>query len=531
MLPPPALAESLWKGCSVIVRKLAAWLVGCALVAAGVLGGATPARAASVGWIPSDWVSVASGAIGDVRAALGGGAVSVVGASGSAMTQGEYRVAPDGGNHRAGRWEAHPGSDVVRFTFVLESAAGYPGSSWPEEGSWLGQYGGQGSVQLLCSDGAVTPDYEFGQGSGYWSTSSALVASQAWRCSNNGHGALVGLAYIPSDEVWRVYRAFTYRFNAEVPAVTTAVTCRNLSTGSDQVVSETSAGPAAPSPVCPSGWVPVRVRVSQGSSVLSDASITSTALDRYAGYIGDPGGWEWRSGSDPSNCYIQKSADPTMVIALSVSVCSEAHDNGYGEAEEQPDCGADLVCSMVRLVGDTVSGLMRGLSTTANRILEVVRDGFNGVKTGLQSILDKLIEFKEQEAADTGGGPGEGETAGPCTEATCGSKDPSIGGPPDGPGEGWDDLGSKFDPLMDALDDLGHAFNPPATGDCRGPGIPLTVGRPPVYPLDACEQPMAGVASLAKIACGVLLCLGAFMAIVRVVLSSIGMTVDVGQGS
>lgn len=512
-----------------------------AAVLAGVVLGATPARAASVGWIPSDWVSVASGAIGDVRAALGGGAVSVVGASGSAMTQGEYRVAPDGGNHRAGRWEAQAGSDVVRFTFVLESAAGYTGSLWPEEGSWLGQYGGQGSVQLLCSDGAVTADYEFGQGSGYWSTSSALVASQAWRCSNNGHGSLVGLEYIPNTDAQRVYRTFTYRFNAEVPAVTTAVTCRNLSTGSDQVVSETSAGPAAPSPVCPSGSVPVRVRVSQGSSVLSDASITSTALDRFAGYIGDPGAWEWRSGSDPSNCYIQKSADPTMVIALSVSVCSEAHDNGYGQAEESTDCAGDLVCSAVEGAKSVIARILTGIATTANRIAEAVERVRSAVVGGIQSIVDavqsvvqKITETADRiieaingviEAIETGfrglfdrwdqGLPGDGGGGG------------EGPGPGDvGPGDIGDpgDITSKFTPWTDALGDVIGGANRGDPG-CKGPRVHFVMSGVVFdsYPLDACTAPMSTVAALCNAGIAVMVVVSGGLACIRIIASAFGL--------
>lgn len=515
MLLPPALAQSLWKGCSVIVRKLAAWLVGCALVVAGAVGGAAPAAAApAVGfWIPSEWFTVATGAASAVRAYLNGAGGTVSNAPALDLESTWWGTGPEKVSVR-----------VVGVTAAnlpkLQYAVTNEGGQWPADGEPWGKYNATTSGNLTCQD-------NYSQAIGGWTSEGAPNISSP--CSVHGGVKSVWFHRSGFTDTTRTWQWWTWY--AGVEALRTDVTCRNLSTGADTVVTESSPSGVAPMPVCPAGTVAVRAQIWQGSVLLQDASMTSTALDKFGAYIGDPVGWDWKWGSTAGDCYISQSSDPTMVIQLSVSACSEGADQGIGQAQEQPDCGADLVCSMVRLVGDTISGLMRGLSTTVNRILDVIRDGFNGVKTGLQSILEKLIEFKEQEAADTGGGPGEGETAGPCTEATCGSKDPGIGGPPDGPGAGWDDLGSKFDPLMDALDDLGHAFNPPATGDCRGPGIPLTVGRPPVYPLDACEQPMAGVASLAKIACGVLLCLGAFMAIVRVVLSSIGMTVDVGQGS
>lgn len=498
-----------------IVRKLAAWLVGCALVVAGAVGGAAPAAAApAVGfWIPSEWFTVATGAASAVRAYLNG-AGGTVSSAPSLLLEDTYSSGTSA--QKIGVQVVGTASNgLPKFQYLIPNDT----ADWPANGEPWGKYDSTGSGRLKCVDGYDSAIV------GWTSEGSPNITNPC-----NVHGGVAQIYHHrTSGDGYRVWRWWTWF--AGVDALRTTITCRDLSTGADSTVTETSPSGVAPMPVCPAGTVAVRAQVWQGTVLLQDASMTSTALDKFGAYMGDPGGWNWKWGSTSGDCYISQSSDPTMVIQLSVSACSEGADQGIGQAQEQPDCGADLVCSMVRLVGDTISGLMRGLSTTVNRILDVVRDGFNGVKTGLQSILEKLIEFKEQEAADTGGGPGEGETAGPCTEATCGSKDPGIGGPPDGPGAGWDDLGSKFDPLMDALDDLGHAFNPPATGDCRGPGIPLTVGQPPVYPLDACEQPMAGVASLAKIACGVLLCLGAFMAIVRIVLSSIGMTVDVGQGS
>lgn len=499
-------------------------VVVAAAVLAGVVLGATPARAAGTAWwLPSAWMSVASGTAGAVRAYLTGVGGSVTNSPALSL---ESTWQGTGAQKVSVRVTGVTASNLPKLQYAVSGSV----TAWPADGEPWGKYNATTSGNLTCVDG-------YSQAIGGWTAEGAPNISAP--CSVHGGVYSVWFHRSGFADTTRTWQWWTWY--AGVESLVTQVTCRNLSTGVDTTVTESSTSGVAPMPVCPAGTVLVRAKITQGSVTLQDASITSSALDNFAGYIGDPGAWEWRSGSDPSDCYIQKSADPTMVIALSVSVCSEAHDNGYGQAEESTDCAGDLVCSAVEGAKSVIARILTGIATTANRIAEAVERVRSAVVGGIQSIVDavqsvvqKITETADRiieaingviEAIETGfrglfdrwdqGLPGDGGGGG------------EGPGPGDvGPGDIGDpgDITSKFTPWTDALGDVIGGANRGDPG-CKGPRVHFVMSGVVFdsYPLDACTAPMSTVAALCNAGIAVMVVVSGGLACIRIIASAFGL--------
>lgn len=534
-----------------ILRRLVAGVAaGVAGVVLAVSLPAAPARAAGVAWwLPSSWVTVASGTVEAARAVLAG--------------VGSFSVDPGSDPVTIG---AGPTPDGIACGFRITALAFDPATyrltvtysrTYSQNCSSTTVDGYANFSQYVCGDGT----YE-GAGSHYVpaTTTTAVIQYSASYGGCSTRGGVVGFGS-PGQGGFNQWNAFRYSLAGGLLTTVTSVTCRNLSTGVDSVISESSVGASvAPAPVCPAGTVPVRVVVTSAGSVVSDASITSSALANYGAYMGDPGGWEWRSGSQPSDCWIQKSADPSMVIALSASVCSEAHDNGYGQAEEQPDCGADVVCSMVQATKDFLGRILNGIATTANRIaglVESVRSAIQSavqtvvdtiesviqsvidaigqvvqaIQDGLQSLLDILGQILDKLGGDGGGGGGGPEGG----DVGCAHIDnplnpvewvyrplacifvPDMDGVGDKLDELKDGIVDKFQPWLDAYDDAAGVFDS-SGGSCEGWVFHVPAyfaGKTGVSTIEignACEYPVSQYAAFSRAASLALLSFGAFAA-------------------
>ena len=509
-------------------RSLTAWTLGLVVLVGSAVGSAPVAAAASAWWLPSTWVTAAVGSVSEAVGYITGAGGGVEGVSGAQLVLGEWGT-PAAAIKISARLEGVLPDGRPVLAYVRTDAGS---SDWPQTGVLWGTYG-LSQVYLTCADAAST-------GVPSWTAGSP----NATYC--NAHGGLARVHQVAYTSGTRQVQAWSFDVGTVAAAMVTTVTCRNLATGVDQVVTESAPAPVAPAPVCPAGTVAVRVQISQGANVLQDSSISTAALSNYGDYLGDPSGWTLVPVPG-GGCQLTPPVDRTMaVIPLSQALC----DEGGQAAEPNPEpvsCGADIVCvavqgviaavkavrsavdavrgavgSVVKAVNDGVAGIKATIQSTTDRIV----DAINAVK---QAILDGFLGVGEKLAELLDQGDGEGEGTGTCTNETCGGVEPG-GGPGPGPGEGWSDLGAKWSPLTDGLDELAQAFNPPATGDCRGPGVPLGLNGELSYPLDACQEPMRGVAGIAKMACGVMLMLGAAMTIIRLLTSSLGMNIDLGKG-
>lgn len=521
-------------------------------LAFGLLAPAAPARAAgSAWWLPSSWMTVASGTAAAVRAYLTGVGGSVSNSPALAL---ESTWVGTGAQKVSVRVTGVTATNLPKLQYAVTGSV----TAWPADGEAWGKYNATTSGNLTCVDG-------YSQAIGGWTSEGAPNISGP--CNVHGGVYSVWFRRTGFADTTRTWQWWTWY--AGVDALVTQVTCRNLSTGADTVVTESSTSGVAPMPVCPAGTVAVRAKITQGSTTLQDASITSTALDNYAGYIGDPGAWEWRSGSQPSDCWIQKSADPTMVIALSASVCSEADDNGYGQAEEQPDCAGDLVCSMVQATKDFLGRILTGIATTANRIaglvesvrsaiqsavqtvvdtiqsviqsvLDAIGQVVQAIQDGLQSLLGILGQILDKLGGDGGGGGGpEGGDVG------CAHIDnplnpvewvyrplacifvPDMDGVGDKLDELKDAVVDKFQPWLDAYDDAAGVFDS-SGGSCEGwvfhvPGyFASKTGVSTIEIGNACEYPVSQYAAFSRAATLALLSFGSFAAGFSFLMTAIG---------
>lgn len=508
-------------------RALVSVVVGAAVFLAGWLGGAGTARASSGRWwLPTAWTSTASGSLDDVRSIMSGGTLSLGGTPG--ITQGAL-PGVQSGNPAFFGWELVE-VNLSGGLWVFHRAYCNPGTSnstgcdsAPAEGTVITARSFIGTV--TCAAG--TRDSQV-------VTVTAGVPAGPSYCGSSPVTSFV--APVTSSGAWQwIIRGFTYTSGA-ADVYTTTITCRSLSTGADTTQTESAAG-SAPSPVCPAGTVLVRAQVWRGSTLLQDSSITSAALSQYGGYLGDPGGWTWHDdGGD--NCHIQNSADPTMVIVLSVDVCHEANQGGVTQSEQVQDCGSDIVCSAIQQGTSTISRILTGIASTVGQLLTGVGRIISAISGVVQGIIDGVRGFVDQVIAainavrdllqailDTLSGPGP---TGPGN--LDGGGGPGLPGGPD-PGTLPQVLKDKFGPLIDFWGDMASAFNPPA-GSCAGPSLhlPSQLGGQTVHPFDACTEPMATMALWTKRIGTALLVVGSLLLTWRVLSSSLSLGVDVGKG-
>lgn len=521
-------------------RSLTAWCLGVALVIVSALGSAPVAAAASSWWIPSTWIVAAVGTVAGAADALTGDV------SGAAPPAG-VRVEQDlnyngGGGTDLYKWQAE-GMVLYRVWYACSggSCRGDWGTHDVVDPSTVGQ--SQASGNAVCTK----PD-------GHDELRPVVLSMGTWPLDICGSGTFVRLG-MPGGSDWghRFVDASIYVGSLSPDPIITSVTCRSASTGHDTVRTESSTSGVASAPVCPAGSYSVRVRVTQGDEVLQDASISAGASPGAEDYLTSPGDWELvptPGGDSPCALTPRDGTMALSAIPLNQAMCDEGGSGGTGEELPQPqECGADPVCLAVGVAVQAVNLVKQAVDRVKNAVDAVknaINKGIAGIKSTIQSTVDRIIEAIQaveraivqgvvdlgkliQELIDKPGDPGPGTGTGGCTSSSCGGVTPG-GGPGPGVGDGWSDLGEKFSPITDGLDDLGRAFNPPATGDCKGPGVPLGLNGELSYPLDACAEPMRGVAGIAKMACGVMMMLGAAMAIVRVLASSFGMTVDLGRG-
>lgn len=509
-------------------------------------------------WLPSSWVQAAVGTVAAARGYLDGSGGSVV--SGDPLTQGVWGppgstnalygyqklAAVYGGLGVNGRpiFLRHVETACVAGSgYNLCASGGSPeGTAWPSafSGTATCVDGGVYGVQVVTATGELN----------------GICASR---------GGFARVAFTQQRSNYLEYRPFVFVVVAE--PLTTELTCRDVTSGVEAVVSETSTSGVAPSPVCPAGSVAVRVRVLAGSSVLQDSALSADSLATYAAYLGAAGlGWLWEfwMGGDPCtegdvDCegFVEnpgtpvppggdcKLVDPMMAITLSVSNadCEEGRDGGKigppGGGSNGGDTSGmepwvqvikvaidtattavravrgavDGVRSAVdRVVGAVTGGIAQVVSTmqsTVDRIIEAIHEVRDGIGTGVQAILDKLQILIDNQG--DGGGPGGGGGPGPG----------DIGDPG---GEG-SDLAEKFQPWIDSVEGLIGAFNQPDPG-CEGPSWRLVFGTAvdvTLQPFKACEDPMKRVAALTKAGLMAVLIVGGALACVRILMAGIGL--------
>lgn len=513
----PSVAPRPWRRLLGRLGRLLASLV----MAGGLLLGVSAGQAHAAGsswWLPSDWVSVSSGTVGAVRSYLTGVGGTVSNAPALDL---ESTWVGTGSQKVSVRVVGLTASGLPKLQYAVTNYAGV----WPADGEPWGKYNATTSGNLTCIDG-------YSQAIGGWTAEGAPNISAP--CSVHGGVRSVWFhrsGFADSSRSWQ-----WWTWNAGVDALVTTVTCRDLTTGQDSTLTETSTSGVAAAPVCPAGSVAVRVRIVQGSSVLQDASITNGALSTYGQYLGDPGGWDWRTRSE-TDCYLQRSSDPTMVIALSVGVCREVAQEGQGTGDDPSGCAADDVVCAIREEAGKLARILTGIADSTRRVIEAVRDLQTGVREDLGEIKGKLT--------DQGGGEGDpgdtGPTGSPCQsgQQLANAANPvewvqrgvecALTPNEEGIADKWDriqgGIGEPLAPWQDALGGVAEAWAM-TPGSCQGPALVMPLGEPvgtfTLHPLDACTEPMATLAQIARLVGTVLMLSAAAWAAAGAIAAGLG---------
>lgn len=496
---------------------------GFALAAAAALVGVPTAQAAdSPWWLPSAWVTSTSGTAAEAAGYMTGAGGSV--SNSPALALGGWNGS--GASTVTVQLEGNQANGLPILSYVVE--LGFPNPpSWPVDGAFWGQWNpgaGYGNGKATCVDGTANQTVA-------WASGAASVSG----CNVRGGVRQIDFVFTGTDTS-RSWQSWTWYAGQD--ALVTTLTCRNLATGVDTTVTETSASGSAAAPLCPAGTVAVRVRITQGSVVLQDASISTGALSTYAGYLGDPGAWEWGQ-TDPGNCFIQRSDDPTMVIVLSLAICNEAAENGVvGPATEVPSCAEDVVCQAVERLRSESSRLLSGILGGLAKVVQAIKDMQTGVREDLNEIKEKIDGSEDPGPVDPGtgvptGSPAcEGQTVTNAANPVEWVKDgvecaltPNQDGINEDLDRMRDGIGKPLEGWEDALGDVAAAWSM-TPGSCAGPELRFPLGPPvgtfTLHPLDACSQPMATVAVISKLVATVLMLSAAAWAAAGAVAAGLG---------
>ncbi|MGC3993448.1 MAG: hypothetical protein QM779_04865 [Propionicimonas sp.] len=505
-----------------MLRRCVAALLGAAVLVAGWAGDAPVARAAGAWWLPTSWVSAAVGTVAVALDYLNGGTGTAVGDQGGVESV-SYATYDGAGLYNQEKVSVRLNSSGL---LVWQNDGCRNGSGCTVgvvDGSLVSVDWTGGKLKRYCVDGTSS--------SSYVTIASGVVTSGITQCASNG--GLAKIVYTGGYTSALFYASWTWRVKASTTALVTTVTCRNLSTGVDSEISESATPPSvAPSPVCPAGTVAVRVRVTQGTTVLQDSSITSAALSQYGDYLTNPSGWTWEG--DSQTCYLQSSTDPSMVIALVAAVCSEADQGGgLNPTQETQDCGSDIVCAAVQAGASVLAKLLTGIASGITKVVSgiqsvistiktVVQSVIDGIRDGVQSIVDKLTDFQNsvQDGFDSllslldPGPDGGGDGSGPGPAPTPSAPSSKVEG--------------KLQPWLNLFDQVGGAFREEQS-DCKGPPFHMVLNDRSftLYLFNACGD-RAALASTSRIAITVGLVWVAILSTVRVFSSAVGLQLKGG---
>lgn len=378
-----------------MLRRITAAAVAAVVLLAAWAGTAAPARAdGSLWWLPTAWTSTLAGSLAAVRGALTGGTVGVAAQAG--ITQGAVSGDPGGNSHYYGYESVQVvvGTDgLLHWHTAVCNSPGGASSGCAGGQYYAGPADGALVTQSLIGTISCTGETRTSQ---TVSISAGVIAAPVFCNTTTKPLLTVTVAAVGGGHWSWTIQGFTWTSPAGADAFTTTVTCRSLSTGDDSTVTDTASG-RAPSPVCPAGSAAVRVQVWQGSTLVDDSSITSSAWNSYQGYLTNPSGWQWiQDGSSSSNCHLGSKDDPTLIISMSVGICDEAGNNGQlgNDPSSSPDDGGIIswIVKAVAGIANVVSAVKSAVNGVVQGMAGVIADGISRVIGAISGVVKAITD-------------------------------------------------------------------------------------------------------------------------------------------